>query len=82
MENAKITLNRRDNDVAPINLNFIKHGLSTKLESKDLSTSLNGYATSIGDTTHETIRIANLTPEKINTITFVGGSPLMSAGQA
>ena len=82
VENAKITLNQCDNHVTPINLNFIEHDLATTLESKDLSTSLGGYATSIGDTANETLRIANLTTEEIDTIIFVGGSSQMSAVQA
>ena len=81
IERAKIAANKADRDAVPIDLSLIERGLSTALDGDNLATSLRSHATEIGETAMETLRMADLTAEQIDTIIFVGGSSLMSAVQ-
>ncbi len=82
VERAKIAANKADRDAVPIDLGLIERALSTTLSGENLSASLKDYATAIGDTATETLRMANLSTDDIDTIIFVGGSSLMSAVQS
>lgn len=82
IERAKIAANKADRDAVPIDLGLIEKGLLAHLSSDDLATSLAAHATAIGDTATETLRMAQLSPDAIDTIIFVGGSSLMSAVQS
>ncbi len=81
IERAKIAANKADRDAVPIDLGLIERNLSAMLIGANLAASLSAHATEIGETAMETLRMANVTAEHIDTIIFVGGSSLMSAVQ-
>lgn len=82
VERAKIAANKAERVAVPIDLGLIERSLSTTLNAENLTSSLGSYATEIGNTATETLRMANLQIKDIDTIIFVGGSSLMSAVQA
>ena len=81
IERAKIAANKADRDAVPIDLGLIERGLSATLDSENLAGSLFRHASEIGETAAETLRMAQLSADQIDTIIFVGGSSLMSTVQ-
>ncbi|MCO4824384.1 MAG: Hsp70 family protein [Amylibacter sp.] len=82
IERAKIETNKAERDATPIDLGLIERGLTATLNGENLSASLHDHAKAIGETATETLRMAQLETDQIDTIIFVGGSSLMSAVQS
>ena len=74
VEAAKIAANRQD---TRIDLSIITRGLSTPLTTDALASALADHAKGIGAAATETLRLAQLRPDQIARIVFVGGSSLM-----
>jgi len=76
VEKGKIAVNGPDANAA-IRLDFIEKGLLPPLTHIDLANALQSHTDKIKDAASETLVQAGLTPDRIGTIVFVGGSSLM-----
>lgn len=76
VETGKIAVNGPDANAA-IKLDFVEKNLAPPLTDVDLARALQGHTDNIATAAAETLAQADLTPEKIGTIVFVGGSSLM-----
>lgn len=74
VEAGKIAANTRD---AGIDLGVVEKGLRPGLSQSDMAAALNQYAVGIGTCARETLAMADVSPDRINRIVFVGGSSLM-----
>lgn len=75
VERAKIAANGAPS--AQIDLRIVEHGLAAPLTAQAMGDALSDYAAQIGAAATETLRLANVTPDQISQIVFVGGSSLM-----
>lgn len=80
VERAKIAANTDD---AGIDLGLIERGLRPALTTADLTAGLSGYADQIADCARQTLAMADVPPDRVARIVFVGGSSLLGLiGQA
>ncbi|MEP3629068.1 MAG: Hsp70 family protein [Hyphomicrobiales bacterium] len=79
-ERAKIDTNRIG--FANIELGFVERELDIPLSSETLNQSLQSHAQDIANSTLETLKLAQCSPEKIDKVIFVGGSSLMNVVDA
>jgi len=76
VEKGKIAVNGPDANAA-IQLDFIEKGLLPPLTHIDLANALQSHTDKIKGAATQTLTQAGLTPDRIGTIVFVGGSSLM-----
>lgn len=77
VEAGKIAVNDAETPASKIDLSVLEKGLAVPLTAPDLQTDLAEHAGAIHDCAIETLRRADITPDKIATVVFVGGSSLM-----
>ena len=77
VEAGKIAANSDDEDPA-IDLKLIDSGLTAQLTQQDLQDGLQTYRTALHDAAVETLRRANLPPNDVRQVVYVGGSSLVS----
>ncbi len=77
VEAGKIALNRPDARTAAIDLDLIEKGLRADLTQHAMDAVLADHATAIRACAAETLAMADVTPDRIGKIVFVGGSSLM-----
>ena len=82
VERGKIAMNQATRDSVPIDLGLIEKGLTADLNAEMLTSSLTDHATAIGETALETLRMAQIERDQLDTIIFVGGSSLMAQVEA
>jgi hypothetical chaperone protein len=78
VERGKIAANCSETRDARIDLSVISSGLGRDLSRADVAQSLNRFVDSLEEATQETMRLAQVHPDKVNHIIYVGGSSLMS----
>lgn len=78
VESGKIKANDPDRDTARIDLGVITNGLDVGLSKENVAQSLAKFASAIDAAAQETIRFADVAPEGVDRIVYVGGSSLMS----
>lgn len=78
VEQAKIETNKGTRDIVPVNLNFIEHQLRTHWSLEALSSTLTPHSEAIGNAASETLNMAGIKADEIDTVVFVGGTSLMS----
>ena len=76
VEKGKIAANA-DGDDTQIDLNLLEQGLGAPLSAALLHEALDGFVDTIKDSVMEAIRAADLTPERIDKVVYVGGSSLI-----
>ncbi len=77
VERGKIQINAADRDQSTINMGFIERGLQAGITTQDLTISLAGLVAQVRDAAAETITMAEITTDAIDSVVFVGGSSLM-----
>ncbi|MEL6570169.1 MAG: Hsp70 family protein [Pseudomonadota bacterium] len=77
VEAGKIAVNTADATAAEIDLGLLEPALSAPLSTADLVTDLGPFAAAIRTCAEQTVAQADLSPEQISTVVFVGGSSLM-----
>ena len=77
VEAGKIRLNAPDADTAGIDLRVIENALWSRLSQGQMTQSLTALATGVADCARETLALADVTPDRIAKVVFVGGSSLM-----
>ncbi|MEL6639900.1 MAG: Hsp70 family protein [Pseudomonadota bacterium] len=77
VEAGKIAVNTSDATSAEIDLGLLEPGLSAPLSTANLVADLGPFAAAIRICAEETVTQADLSPEQISTVVFVGGSSLM-----
>lgn len=76
VEKGKIAANAEGDDTQ-IDLNLLEQGLSAPLSTALLNEALDGFVDTIKGSVMDAIRAANLTPERIDKVVYVGGSSLI-----
>lgn len=79
VERGKIDINHTDCDRSAINLTMVEPNLAVEISNDDLSKSLAPNIDKILTCAIETLDMANISPDKIDKVIFVGGSSLMQA---
>ena len=74
VEKGKIAANTRDTG---IDLSIIERDLRPTLTNADLTAALTKFSDGIADCARETLAMADVTPDRVSRIVFVGGSSLM-----
>ncbi|WP_106746771.1 Hsp70 family protein [Yoonia maritima] len=77
VEAGKIHINKPDVDEAGIDLRVIERELWARFSKPQLGEILTDHADEISTCATETLRMADVTPDKIGKIVFVGGSSLL-----
>ncbi|MEJ6403244.1 Hsp70 family protein [Yoonia sp. 2307UL14-13] len=81
-EAGKIAINEPDTGQAHINLHVVEPDLAVPITKRQVSTILDPFAGQIKDAAAETLAMADLPPDRITTVVFVGGSSLLQAVEA
>jgi hypothetical chaperone protein len=79
VEAAKIAVNSADKKSVDIKLGFIEQGLATELTAEQSARYLDSLVDTIGLAAAETLTLAEIAPDLIETVVFVGGSSLLSS---
>jgi hypothetical chaperone protein len=77
VEAGKIHINKPDVDEAGIDLRVIERDLWARFSKPQLGTILSKHAAEISTCAADTLRMADVTPDKISKVVFVGGSSLL-----
>ncbi len=78
-EAGKIAINEPDATEARINLHVVERDLGVPITKQKVSTILDPFAAQIRQAAIDTLAMADLHPDRINTVVFVGGSSLLHA---
>ena len=77
VERGKIMANKPDASDAAIDLSVLESNLRAKMTNTLLRDTLSDHGAAIRQCAIETLQRADITPDKINSVVFVGGSSLM-----